>query len=127
MMRSHGMVREVLNLKIRKEFCSQNPSLTPDFIFAYPAYNMRGTEIGAVLGRNQLKRLDENNRKRIRNFEIFLGNLDPKKYRTDFNLEGSCNYAFNLGLREPDPRIAFTERSIAAHSRPISAAARPSA
>jgi hypothetical protein len=26
-----------------------------------------------------------------------------------------------------DPRIAFTERSIAAHSRPISAAARPSA
>ena len=30
-------------------------------------------------------------------------------------------------LADAVPRIAFTERSIAAHSRPISAAARPSA
>lgn len=69
---------------------------------------MRNTEIGAVLGRSQLKRLDENNAKRRRNFEIFLNNLDAEKYRTDFDLEGSCNYAFNLVIRKPDP--AFRSR-----------------
>jgi len=63
---------------------------------------MRNTEIGAVLGRSQLKRLDENNFRRKRNFEMFLKNLASDKYRTDFDLEGSCNYAFNLILKKPD-------------------------
>ena len=38
----------------------------------------------------------------MRNFEIFLKNLASDKYRTDFDLEGSCNYAFNLILKKPD-------------------------
>ena len=83
----------------------EHPDLSPDFIFAYPAYNVRNTEIGAVLGRSQLKRLDENNDKRRKNFELFLENLDAKKYRTDFALEGSCNYAFNLVIKGPDPKF----------------------
>ena len=102
MLRSHGMVREASNDQIKHEFSASHPDLSPDFIFAYPAYNVRNTEIGAVLGRNQLKRLDQNNIKRKRNFELFLKNLDPDKYRTDFELQGSCNYAFNLVLKKPD-------------------------
>lgn len=102
MLRSHGMVRESENNEIRETYVRKHPDLSPDFIFAFPAYNVRNTEIGAVLGRNQLKRLDENNRKRSRNFELFLENLDSTKYRTDFDLEGSCNYAFNLVLKKPD-------------------------
>ncbi len=43
--------------------------------------------------------------KRKKNFETFLNNLDPTKYRTDFDLEGSCNYAFNLILKEPDTKL----------------------
>lgn len=103
MLRSHGMVREALNEKLKQNYIDENPDLSPDFIFAFPAYNMRNTEIGAVIGRNQLKRLDENNVKRKSQFEIFLNNLDPDKYRTDFDLEGSCNYAFNLIIKTPDP------------------------
>ena len=63
---------------------------------------MRNTEIGAVFGRNQLKRLDANNEKRRANFKCFLDNLDSNKYQTDFDLEGSCNYAFNLVIKKPD-------------------------
>jgi CDP-6-deoxy-D-xylo-4-hexulose-3-dehydrase len=33
---------------------------------------------------------------------LFLRNLDPDLYRTDFRTEGSCNYAFTLILKEPD-------------------------
>jgi len=102
MLRSHGMVRESANVEIKEKYVYEHPDLSPDFIFAYPAYNVRNTEIGAVLGRSQIKRLDQNNIKRRKNFELFIKNLDPRKYRTDFDLEGSCNYAFNLVLKEAD-------------------------
>ncbi len=102
MLRSHGMVRESSSDEIKQKYARENPGLSPDFIFAFPAYNMRNTETGAVLGRSQLKRLDENNVRRKRNFEMFLKNLASDKYRTDFDLEGSCNYAFNLILKKPD-------------------------
>ncbi|MBT3878890.1 MAG: DegT/DnrJ/EryC1/StrS aminotransferase family protein [Candidatus Scalindua sp.] len=103
MLRSHGMVREGENDATKQEFIDRYPDLSPDFIFAYPAYNVRNTEIGAVLGRNQLKRLDANNEIRKNNFKLFLTNLDSAKYRIDFALEGSCNYAFNLVIKTPDP------------------------
>lgn len=108
MMRSHGMVRECSDSGMRDAYRADNPSLNPDFIFAFPAFNMRNTEIGGVLGRSQLKRLDANNRIRRRNFKMFLENLDPAKYRTDFAFEDSCNYAFNLILQRKDD--AFSAR-----------------
>jgi CDP-4-dehydro-6-deoxyglucose reductase, E1 len=102
MLRSHGMVREAAGKKIKQKYKDENPDLHPYFIFAYPGYNVRGTEIGGVLGRNQIKRLDDNNIKRRKNFEVFLNNLDSNKYRTNFDLEGSCNFAFNLIIKKPD-------------------------
>lgn len=107
MLRSHGMVRESSCDEVKQRFIQENPDLNPDFIFAFPAYNVRNTEIGAVIGRNQLKRLDENNAKRRKNFEIFLKNLDLNKYRTDFELDGSCNYALNLVIKSPDPILRY--------------------
>jgi len=111
MLRSHGMVREVTNDEIKNSYKNDNPELNPEFIFAFPAFNMRNTELGAVLGRNQLKRLDANNEKRRKNFKLFLKLLAPKKYQTEFNLIGSCNYAFNLILKEPD--LEFCKRVMA--------------
>ena len=108
MLRSHGMVREADSELLKRSFRVKHPDLNPDFIFAFPAYNVRSTEINAVLGRSQLKRLDQNNERRRANLRLFLDHLDPKKYRTDFEVEGSCNYAFTLILREPDP--AFRDR-----------------
>jgi len=105
MFRSHGMVREVTDENIKNTYKEKNPELNPEFIFAFPAYNVRNNEIGAVLGRHQLKRLNDNNAKRIKNFELFLSLLDPEKYRVDFDLEGSCNYALNLVLRHADREL----------------------
>src|SRR5581483_1183494 len=102
MLRSHGMVREAKSEAVRKEYHERHPDLNPDFIFAFPAYNVRSTEINAVIGRSQLKRLDANNEARRANLELFLSNLHPSKYRTDFAVEGSCNYALTLVLKNPD-------------------------
>jgi CDP-6-deoxy-D-xylo-4-hexulose-3-dehydrase len=102
MLRSHGMVREVSDPSLREAYQKQNPDLNPDFIFAYPAYNTRNTEIGGILGRSQLKRLDRVVERRTHNLLRFLKKIDSGKYRTDFKLEGSSNYAFNLILNQPD-------------------------
>jgi CDP-4-dehydro-6-deoxyglucose reductase, E1 len=103
MLRSHGMVRESRSEDLKQSFYQRHPDLSPDFIFAFPAYNVRSTEINAVIGRSQLKRLDANNKIRTENLHLFLRNLDPNKYQTDFETEGSCNYAFTLVLRQQDP------------------------
>jgi len=108
MLRSHGMVREATDPAVRHEYRNTFPDLNPDFIFAYPAYNMRNTEIGGIMGRSQLKRLDANVRKRTENFLKFLRQIDSSKYRTEFKIEGSSNYAFNLILKEPNEE--FTQR-----------------
>ena len=105
MLRSHGMVRESNDPELIKRYSDENPELSPDFIFAYPAYNVRGTEIGGVLGRTQLKKLDGNNKKRQENFKLFLSLLDSSKYRTDFDIEGSSNYAFCLVIKKADPEF----------------------
>jgi CDP-4-dehydro-6-deoxyglucose reductase, E1 len=108
MLRSHGMTRELTDEAMKERWNNENPSLSPDFIFAYPAFNARGTEIGGVLGRSQLKRLDSNNAVRCANLKTFIDNLDTSIFRTDFDLEGACNYAFPLVLKEAD--TAFRDR-----------------
>ena len=75
MLRSHGLVRESSAQELKGSYWKQHPDLNPDFIFAFPAYNVRNTEIGAIIGRSQLSRLDENNLQRSRNQKIFLENL----------------------------------------------------
>ena len=106
MLRSHGMVRECGNEKMKLAYKIQYPQLNPDFIFAYPSYNMRNTDLGGILGLSQLPKLDENVKLRNRNHERFLSKLSPKKFFTGFKLIGSSNYAFNLILNDKDQDFA---------------------
>lgn len=106
MLRSHGMVREASDPAVRASYQEANPELNPDFIFAFPAYNTRNTEIGGIMGRSQLKRLDQIVKRRTENLHRFLKQIDSSRYRTDFRLEGSSNYAFNLILKKPDDDLA---------------------
>jgi len=108
MLRSHGMVRESDDPAFRRRWETASPDLNPKFIFAWPTGNFRSTEINAVIGRSQLKRLDANNRRRTENFKLFLSLLDPNLYWTDYHVEGSVNYAFPLVLNKPDD--AFRDR-----------------
>ncbi len=100
MFRSHGMVRELTDEDMKREYAEKYPDLRPEFLFAVPGYNMRGTELNAVLGLNQLKRLDGNNARRVENFKLYVKNLDPEKYFTDFRMDGQVNYAFIVLLRQ---------------------------
>ena len=105
MFRSHGMIRESTDSDLKQSYTKKNPTLNEDFLFAFPAYNVRSTELNAILGRTQLKKLDQNNLLRKRNFKFFLQNLDKEKFFTDFCVDGSCNYAFTLILKHKDPLL----------------------
>lgn len=102
MLRSHGMIRESNNEGVRSDYINANPELNPDFIFAFPSYNVRNTEIGGIMGRSQLKRIDKEVIRRTENLRHFIDCIDGDMFRTDFKLEGSSNYAFNLILKEKD-------------------------
>lgn len=105
MLRSHGMVRESDSPEFRKKWEDAAPDLNPKFIFAWPTGNFRSTEINAVIGRSQLKRLDANNRRRTENLKLFLSLLDPRLYWTDYKFEGSVNYAFPVVLKKADDAL----------------------
>ncbi|WP_206611181.1 DegT/DnrJ/EryC1/StrS aminotransferase family protein [Halobacteriovorax sp. HLS] len=102
MLRSHGMVRELSSQEMKDSYINKYPDLNPEFIFSYPSYNMRSTELNAIIGRSQLKKLDANNDLRRTNCDLFYSLLDSEKYRTDFDLDGAVNYAFVLILKDKD-------------------------
>jgi CDP-6-deoxy-D-xylo-4-hexulose-3-dehydrase len=101
-LRSHGMMREMTNDEMKQEIIDANPDLNPDFIFIRPAHNFRSTEINAVIGLSQIKKLDSNNLHRVDNFKYFVEHLDSNKYHTDIEMDGQCNYAFIVVLKDGD-------------------------
>jgi len=98
MLRSHGMAREAKNNIFEKKMINQYKNLSPQFIFLYPTLNFRNNEIGATIGLSQLKKLDNDNKKRTKNFKIYLKYLDSNKYFNKYEIKGSSNYAFPIIL-----------------------------
>ncbi len=98
MFRSHGMTREASE-EVQKRYHSEG--LNPLFTFAVPGYNMRSTELNAVLGLEQIKRLDNNIEARKNNLDVWLKNLNPDKYFVDYVVEGNSNFALPL-IINPD-------------------------
>jgi CDP-6-deoxy-D-xylo-4-hexulose-3-dehydrase len=99
-LRSHGMTREMTDESFKQAIINENPDLNKDFIFLAPAHNFRSTELNAVIGLSQIKKLDSNNTHRVNNFKYFMERLDSNKYHTDIEMEGQCNYAFIVVLKE---------------------------
>jgi CDP-6-deoxy-D-xylo-4-hexulose-3-dehydrase len=97
--RSHGMTREA-SQELQLEYQTKYPHLNPLFTFAVAGFNMRSTEINAVLGIEQMKRLDYNIQKRTENLNTWLSSLNSTKFYLDFNSTGSSNFALPLILKE---------------------------
>ena len=105
MLRGHGLARESGDEAFKDWVEVNHVDLEPQFVFMAEGYNCRSTEINAVIGRSQLKRLDEGIEKRRELLQLFLSLLDPDLYQTDFAVEGSSPYALTLVLRDNDERL----------------------
>jgi CDP-6-deoxy-D-xylo-4-hexulose-3-dehydrase len=91
--RSHGMAR-LLSPHLYEKAINDFPNIDPSFLFLTDGYNFRNTELNAVLGIEQLKRLDENIEKRRKNFECFMKHLDPELFYIPYNDPGNSSFAF---------------------------------
>jgi len=96
--RSHGMTREA-SQELQTEYQTDYPHLNPLFTFAVAGFNMRSTEINAVLGIEQMKRLDSNIEARTNNLHVWLDTLNNTKFVTGFDTRGSSNFALPLVLQ----------------------------
>lgn len=72
--RSHGLAREMSTEEFNKARDAY-PDIDPRFLFMSDGYNFRNTEVGAVLGLSQLKRLDDSISIRRRNYAYFVQEL----------------------------------------------------
>lgn len=101
MFRSHGFTREA-SKEVQDKYKVEYPDLNPLFTFSVPGFNVRSTELNAVLGLEQIKRLDSNIEARRKNFQIWLENLDSDLYITNFDVEGNSSFALPLILKSND-------------------------
>ena len=101
--RSHGMAR-LLSPRLYKEAIENNPDIDPAFLFLTDGYNFRNTELNAVIGLEQLKRLDENIKLRRDNFDYFVNNLDPNLFYIPYNDPGNSSYSFPFVCKNPEDR-----------------------
>jgi CDP-6-deoxy-D-xylo-4-hexulose-3-dehydrase len=69
MKRSHGLARNSVHYDV---YAQANPDIEKSFLFMVDGYNFRNTEIGAVLGLSQIKRLDSFIERRRQNYASFI-------------------------------------------------------
>ncbi len=105
MKRGHGLLRDSQDNSFNKKIISESNDLNNDFIFYTEGFNLRNTELSAVIGIEQLKRLDKNIRIRNQNHKFFLKNLRSDIFFKDFNLEGSSNYGLHLILKKKNSTL----------------------
>ena len=104
MYRSHGFTREA-SVEIQQKYIKEYPDVNPLFTFAVPGFNMRSTELNAVLGIEQLKRLDYNIRRRQENLRVWVSCLDPIRYHVDFKEEGSSNFSLPIIVHDSNKEL----------------------
>ena len=105
MKRGHGLLRDSQDKYFIKKTIKKYKNLNNDFIFNTEGFNFRNTEIAAVLGIEQLKKLNKNIKKRNENHKLYLKLLRGDIFFKDFNLKGSSNYGLHLILKKKNLKL----------------------
>ena len=105
MKRGHGLLRDSQNETLINKTKKKLKDLNSDFIFFTEGFNLRNNELSAVIGLQQLKRLNKIIKARNLNHRLFIKHLRKDIFFTDFNLKGSSNYAFQLILKKRNKKL----------------------
>ena len=119
MKRSHGLARVSDNFN---SYINKNPEIEKSFLFVTDGYNFRNTELAAVLGLSQLKRLDKFIEIRRDNYFKFLSVVYENKnlYLLQPSLGNSCFcFPFICKTKEIKKKLIFLFNKYKIEYRPI--------
>lgn len=117
LLRSHGLYRE-LTQKMKEKY--KYEIVDSNFTFLIPGFNVRSTEINALLGLMQLENLDEHNDIRKKNFMVFSDGLDRERYYANFKTEGNSSFCFPVIFKDESPLKAIKKLNEAGvETRPV--------
>ena len=105
MKRGHGLLRDSQDKNFIKKNIKKSKDLNNDFIFSTEGFNLRNTELAAVLGIEQIKRLNNSIKQRNKNHMLYLKLLRGDIFFKNFNLKGSSNYGLHLILKKPNSNL----------------------
>ena len=105
MKRGHGLLRDSQDKAFINENVQRKKDLNNDFIFYTEGFNLRSTDLSAVIGIEQLKRLNKNIKIRNQNHKLFLNHLRDDIFFKNFDLKGSSNYGLHLILKKKIPSL----------------------
>lgn len=92
MKRTHGLARVSIDFD---DYAKQNPEIEKSFLFVSDGYNFRNTELGAVLGNSQLKRLDSfiSSRRKMYDRYVNIVNSNENFYPVKYH-KGNSSFCF---------------------------------
>lgn len=109
MKRSHGLARFSKDFE---DLQKDSPEIEPSFLFVTDGYNFRNTEIAAVLGISQLKKLDsfiENRRKRYLEFYLAMSQHQENIYPI-YYYSNNSSFCFPIICRNQDTKKILTHK-----------------
>ena len=107
MKRTHGLARASSKFD---EYASKNPEIERSFLFVSDGYNFRNTELGAVLGIEQLKRLDSFVDIRRKYYKQFVDLHNSKQYFHKITFkEGNSSFCFPFLCKNKDTKFKLLE------------------
>lgn len=119
--RSHGLARELPPI-YHPELKARYPDIDFNFLFLTDGFNVRNTELNAVLGVEQLKRIDDYIVIRNRNYATFLKECAryPKHLLT-VNKEGLSSFVLPFFFKDKAKRAPFQDliKGAGIESRPL--------
>jgi len=105
--RSHGLARVSGKFE---EYIQKNPEIEKSFLFVTDGYNFRNTEIGAVLGINQLKRLNKFIEIRRENYKRYVEivNQSNNLFKVTYN-PGNSSFCFPFICKTKEVKTKLIE------------------
>ena len=107
--RSHGLARELpkeSHNKIKKKY----PNIDFNFLFLTDGFNVRNTELQAVLGIQQLKKIDKYIKIRNRNYKLFLDECKKyKNYLITIEKSGISSFVLPFFFKSKEQKKHFQE------------------
>ena len=118
-LRSHGWSRDLdktYAAKLKEKYTIDD--FREKYVFYYPGFNVRSTDLNAFLGIEQLKKLDDIVKKREKGYNIYKGRLEKHYWMQKSNASRVSSFAIGL-IADNLPKVIGALEKNSIETRPL--------